>query len=314
MPPKLRSTLTLALFSLAVPSGWASAQPAASGDRPVADAISVEGGGACIDRDALGEQVHAWIERDRIDEGLRVELDIRSNAGPRAAHLVLRRDANILAERAFPELPSDCPRAVAALGLAIALALDATLLEELSAAALPPATSDFGVSAAIEGSALAGVLGHPAAAMMLGVEVRARENLAARFTIGTTTRHELDVGSGLAQVGLSVGRAELCSGPPSQSAWRLAGCAGVAAGVLRAQGRGFAETSTANLLWLAPTSGLRLSYRLRPPAALTLGVDAMAVLVRPRLQVHDREGDVIAQRSLQTMGAGLNIGLSWAFR
>ena len=160
MQPKLRCTLTLTLVSLAVPSGWALAQPAAPVDhRPVADAISVEGGGACIDRDALGEQVHAWIERDRIDEGLRVDLDIRSNAGPRAAHLVLRRDANILAERAFPELPSDCSRAEAALGLAIALALDATLLDELTAAAMPPAPSDFGVAAAIEGSALVGVLG-----------------------------------------------------------------------------------------------------------------------------------------------------------
>jgi hypothetical protein len=315
-----RCALRLALVGVLLAPDWAAAQVAAPGSdttpgaRAVVDAIAVRGGGSCIDRDELGEHVHAWLEREHIDAELGVVLDLRASADRQAAHLVLRRDDRVLAERTFPRLPSECSRAVAALGLAIALAVDATILDELTAASVAPAPSRFGASATIEGAALAGVLGRPSAGLLLGVELRGRGDVAARLAIGTTTRAQLSVGSGAAEVGLSVGRAELCRGAPWGGEWALRGCAGMAAGVARAEGQGFAQTSTANMAWFAPTAGVALVYHLRPPAALTFGADLMAVLVRPRLQVHDREGGVVAQRSLPSMGAGLSVGAAWEFR
>jgi hypothetical protein len=270
----------------------------------------VEGGAGCIDREGLGQQIHMWLERDHLDGALRIELDVSSRGGQTGARLVLRRHGRLLAERSFSTLPDDCGTAQAALSLAIALAIDATLIDQLTTPTARDPRPRHSVS--MEGMALAGVLGRPAAAARLGMARRWTPVLASRLGLMATTGHLLSVGEGAAEVDLLAVQATLCASYP-RGRLEAAGCGGLAAGLVRAEGVGFPRTSTARMGWLAPTARMEVAYQILRPAWLILGVELMTTISRPRLQVLDGGGDVIARRSLPSLGAGLSLGLSWTF-
>jgi hypothetical protein len=106
-------------------------------DRPVAEALRVAPD-ACLDRDRLAAHVAGWIHRDRLDR--RIAIDVARDEGPSGGvTLTLIRDDQVVGERrlAIPGVP--CEEARAAVGLAIAVAIDNTLLQSLQEGAPPPA-------------------------------------------------------------------------------------------------------------------------------------------------------------------------------
>jgi len=107
---------------------WASAallalspDSALAQHRPIAEAMQVEGGGACVDAASLAERVSHWLDRDLIGSEFRVEL--RLGSGSRAS-FTLHREDHESAERTFPSLQGNCAERVDALALALAIALD----------------------------------------------------------------------------------------------------------------------------------------------------------------------------------------------
>jgi len=121
-----------ALEALAVPSGaFAQADPSAT--RPVHEVLTLTPESTpCLDRPSLLGRVEALLGNPQVDAAITVELTIRQpeDPGP-AATLITRRDGVEAAQRAFDALPEACGARLDAVALAIALAIDHTLLERL---------------------------------------------------------------------------------------------------------------------------------------------------------------------------------------
>src|SRR5438105_10180746 len=86
-------------------------------------ALSVESPGECLDAGALARQVVVWLGRSDVDARIRIAVRRSGSDGATVAFEV-REGSQILAERAFERLPRDCSERRAALGLAIAFAID----------------------------------------------------------------------------------------------------------------------------------------------------------------------------------------------
>ena len=96
--------------------------------QPVLDAL-VTHADRCLDRSAVAAQIVAWLRRDAIDR--RIGILVAATTDGAGASFVIQRDGIAIAERQFARLPNECAELRAALGLAIALAIDATVLESL---------------------------------------------------------------------------------------------------------------------------------------------------------------------------------------
>lgn len=101
--------------------------PAAAERRtPLAEAVEVVGAEArCLTQEAVVRRLAEWLGTDTVQSGIAVTLD--AEAGTFVVRLPDRADAR----RVFRTLPEDCAERLDAVTLAIALAIDHTLLERL---------------------------------------------------------------------------------------------------------------------------------------------------------------------------------------
>ncbi len=107
-------------------------------DRPLVEALRVEPN-ACLDREALAKHIAGWIHAERIDRRIEVAVS-GSPSAPGGVGLTLLRDGQVVGERRFTTLDVPCDEARAAIGLAIAVAIDNTLLQALRTEPPPPAS------------------------------------------------------------------------------------------------------------------------------------------------------------------------------
>lgn len=101
--------------------------------RPVEAAIEADPAGhGCLDATKLAENVVAWLGPHELDA--RIHIIVRADADRRdRVHVQLWRADELLVERQFEPVPEDCTRTHAAVGLAIAIAIDSTILEPFGA-------------------------------------------------------------------------------------------------------------------------------------------------------------------------------------
>ncbi len=103
------------------------AQGAAPETVPLAEAVEVLEG-ACISRAELLGGVEAWLNRKDVDRRIRIVVEERQAMQPR---FVVRREGKPPTERRFSGGGIDCAELRAAVALAIALAIDATILQNV---------------------------------------------------------------------------------------------------------------------------------------------------------------------------------------
>jgi hypothetical protein len=92
------------------------------------DAISVEPGATCLDGLALVEHVRRWLGRDEIDKRIRVTVRGSDHSSTEATFLVDKGDGDPT-YRLFTKGPKYCYDFHSAIGLSIAMAIDATYIE-----------------------------------------------------------------------------------------------------------------------------------------------------------------------------------------
>lgn len=132
----LGSTLLVAISLAGPPSVGAPSEVAPSAvvdDAPttsLSEAIVVRAGATCLEHARLVSQIRAWTDRDRVDARLVVEVT-GDGKDPRKLAFTLRRGDDVVAVRRFDPAPTRCSDIHSVVGLAIALAIDATLLEEI---------------------------------------------------------------------------------------------------------------------------------------------------------------------------------------
>lgn len=122
--------ITLSLLAVACVAAAAQAQDAPR--RPLSEALRVEPQGApCLTREELTARVARWLGDDQIDAAIGIDVWASSEPGGVQGSFILRRDGAPSAERSFEVLPRDCRARLAAMSLAIALAIDHTVLERI---------------------------------------------------------------------------------------------------------------------------------------------------------------------------------------
>ncbi|MCX4242667.1 hypothetical protein [Paraliomyxa miuraensis] len=305
--------------------GVASAEPEAASAAPeaapdddaaaIADALSVDPGATCLEHDRLSEQVVTWLGRDALDPRLTVVVE-GDPTEVRTLRFTLRDRGVVIAERAFDPGPSSCDDLHAVVALAIALAVDATVLESVGIGATavpspPPAPSEppptFEPDPAPEPAAalvqplldldpppvpawglrldargLLGINTPPTVAggAMVGLDASWRERVDLHLGAMATTAAPRSIGGGTLAVTLLAARLDVCGGPQLGRV-RPRGCLGTRAGNAMAQGRGFEQNGRAVLPWLAMAARGDVRVTLHRRVALGLGLEGLVNVVQP---------------------------------
>jgi hypothetical protein len=309
--------------------------------------LRVEPGRTCLEEGRLLEQVVHWLGTDTIDPRLRVEV-VGIDDDPRAVLVTLRDGERAIAERPFEALPSDCGDAHAAVGLAIAMAIDATILASLGVdetvpqpspepppppppepapSEPPPSEPPPPEPPSPESPPKMQVRGRVGAIFTigdppglggggeLGVELGFLDlvDLHLGVMAATSGRRTIDseLGTSVA-ASLVAGRFDVCTGP-----WvgkvRPRACVGAVAGAAIASGRGFAVDRTIALPWVALALSGDVRVRLSPRVQLEFGLDGLATAVQPGLDVESLDGPQPV-RDFARFGISAGAGLVLGFR
>lgn len=302
--------LAIAAFVAASLVGRAEAQSAAT--RPIAEAITVVTDDACFAEDAMLEAVRAWSHGDEVDARVSVLVEIADGHGA----LSVRLDGQVGAERSFERLPASCADRRAVIGLATAIALDATSLDDLAPPAsaetppseTPPASPPtLAIVTSLSGGLSIGQLPMAVPTLSLDVAVELDHTIALSFGARASGPSRSALGGGEVEAAIVSGHAHAClvAGAPSLA---LSGCVGLSAGALLARGVGFAVPRSIALPRLAGSARLEGTWWLDPSFGLSLLVEGQASFPDVQLDVAGPEGQVLGRELLPPAAVLFGVG------
>jgi hypothetical protein len=297
-------------------ASFGAALPARAADvRPVAEALSVRRGAACVDRDSLGAQLAAWLGKPAIDRELSV-LVVGSASDPRDVSFEVRRGRALLARRRFAPAPPGCAPLEAILALAIAMALKVSLRDELMASlARAPARSALQGSVAAFAELGLGLLPGRSAGVVVRAELRSL--FALRLDVLSHTSQNQRLSTAVASFDVDawlVGMRLAACLPVSLARALLVGvCAGLGAGGIYVVGRGPGGARSAWLPWLDVGAGAELSVALSEHWSIDAGGNAELPVGERRYGVRNADGTVAASRTLPHVAGSLRVGPAYHF-
>jgi hypothetical protein len=302
----------MAAARIASTSGEASAEGAT---HPVSEALHVEPGVTCVTAATLADHVQAWLGSDQIDADLWVQVK-GSEDDPRVVSFTMGRGGQVLAHRRFQPGPDPCDHLQAALGLAIALAIRVSLLDDLAPRAPEAAPARTEVWA-LAGDAVAswGVL--PGSA--LGVGARVERKLPPNFELRLGLDGQggwdktFDHVSGAFDAALFALRLDACvrfvfGGPVAGL-----GCFGFEAGGVYARGRDFATPRSSVARWLAAANAFGVTIDVAPRWSVQGTLTVVLPLEHPQIGVQTSSGAVVDARNLAPWGGELAVGPVYRF-
>jgi hypothetical protein len=310
------------------------AGPGEARTRDLGEAIAVPEGGDCLDTGALATAAAGWLDGREVD----ARLSIEAYEDSEGIGLRLFDGPTLRVERRLSPAPARCEDRRAALGLAIALAIDAAVLEGLAPAQPEPeaeplpepvapapaiaptpeiASADapqprIGGALHAEGLAAFGVLPSPAFGAAVEGELLPVPWLAIDAGTFVLAGLPFALADGTIDAVLAAGSVRVC---PRRGFGRvhISLCGGAAAGAVIARGDGFFESRTPVLPWVALRFGGDLEVRLVRRVGLRLGADALTPLVRASFDVRDAAGRVVAARTVAPAGALVRLGVAFRF-
>ena len=281
----------------------------------LAAAVRIDPGVTCLDSKELVEHVSSWLGTDRVAAPLAIEV----HGSPYFARTVwfrIQRGKATLAERRFEPAPARCDDLHAAVGLAIALALKASLLDSVIGARTNGdaiASRPFRIAA----QALGGLAVVPGTDF--GISLGLQRSLAARFAarlsvIGLLApRGDFQHDQGRFKTWLGMGRLDVCSRFAELPSLDVSVCAGIAAGGLYATGEAFPMSRHALIAYVAVANALELDVFLSTHWSLAIAIDVLVPLRRTSFVVRDQAGAVIATHDLAEAGALIAVGPAYRF-
>lgn len=305
---------------------------AADETRALSDALTVDDT-QCIDREALAAETAAVIGSGSLDT--RIAVAVHHEPGTLAFRIT--REGTVVGERSFGDAGMTCKRMTQALAVALAVSLDATILERLGAApkrkeaqiatpepppivaapprserprvAAPPLHASLSIRAAMLG--LAGVLPRPSLGFEVGASYRfARVPVEVGLAAFGTKTNDVAFAGGRLDVGLIAAKARACIAA-HYGRIRPAACGGVAGGAMSGQGFGFAPGFSRTNPWIAGVGGLEVGFRVVTWLEIAMILDAAVPFAAPRYDVVDGTGLTIASERASPIGGtlGLAVGL-----
>lgn len=316
MPQTIRPIAILLLSTLAAMSWFAPRAVEAQGQadsQSLAAAMTLDRGITCLDSEELADHVSTWLGSDRVSAPLTIEV----HGSPHFARTVwfrIRRGDLTLAERRFEPAPARCDALHAAVGLAIALALKASLLDSLIGA---QTNTEEKRSFRIAARALGGFAVVPGVdfGVSLSLQHAFAERLAARLSFAGLVgpRGDFQQDQGRFKTWLTLGRIDLCSRIADFASVDISACVGAAAGALYATGEAFPMTRHALIEYVAVANALEADVVLSTNWTLTVAIDVLVPLRRTSFVVRDHAGAITATHDLAAAGAVLAIGPAYHF-
>ena len=302
---------------------WLGLAPGATSEgRALSDAIEVSDG-PCIEQERLAALTASWLGYERIDVRLQIAVELR---GEDAIAFELRNEGALKVERELPA-PKNCADRHAALALAIAMAIDASVLDAAMpetppvAKAAEPATDDEApelrarerptpppaprTRVAVFAGALAGF------EILPGVAFGGR----AGVSVGATPWLDIDI-EALAMGGLpfaldpgrvqpTLAGAAVGACPNRRwSRFQLRLCVALAGGAVVARGRGFDESLTTTLPWVAGRALGDVRFRVAELVWLGITAGFAAPIVRTDFHTQNENGAPVERREVAA-AAGL---------
>jgi len=306
--------------------------------RDLKDALTVRPGATCLTAETLIEHVRSWLVGDEVAVGVRIEVEGDERA-PDAAVITVHTPAGVI-ERPFAPGPPGCSDLHAVLGLAIAMAIDASVLESLgyevvegpqpapqaveselpplqarravAPAPAPPRRARLravaGVRAGLWLEALPGIAGGG----QLQVELGWRPWIELRAGVLGGRGGQRPLGPGSVQFGLVAGRLDACFGV-ARRRLRPRLCLGPAAGASQALGRGFEGASEAVRPWVAVAPAVELRIAATAVFAVDVTLDAVIPFFKPVVSVRDKDKPAMIGDAVTFAPVGVVIGLGGAF-
>jgi hypothetical protein len=286
--------------------------------RALTDAIDVSPGATCLDVTALAEHVGGWLGTETTDADVWVRVD-GSPDDPRTVSFEMGRGDRLLARRRFAPGPERCEHLQAAVGLAIALAIRVSLLDEIvgsreRAPETPPAKQEDWT---LGGGAVVafGVLPGAALGAAFRVERALPPNFALRLGVLGLAAWDRTFATvpGFFDAETLALRFDACV--RLDLAPRLAGrgCAGLLAGGLLAQGRDFAQSQSASSGWVAVANALEMAVGLADHWSFDGEVTLVLPLESTQARVLSATRDVVEARDLSTVGVTIMLGPVYRF-
>lgn len=309
--------------------------------RPLAEAVTVSPGATCLSQPTLVEHIGTWLGGDTVDPGLAIDVrgdPVRSDV---AAISLKTRDGGLI-ERTFEGTPPTCSDMHAVIGLGVAMAIDASVLEDLgydvidspAAAPVPQAVDSErppllrrdnrklepepprrrpnlrGV-AVVRGSVWLGSLPGVGGGGQIHGELGWVPWLDLRLGIlGGYTRQQL--GSSDVGIGVVAGRLDVCLGV-QRKRLRPRLCLGPAIGALQANGRELPAATRGTIPWVAGMLALELRIVASRVFSLDLAIDGVVPFLRPLIAVRDPAKPSMIGDSLTVAPVGVMFSLGGAF-
>ena len=292
--------------------------------RSLTDAIHVEPGATCLDADGLAGEVATWLDTDQVDDDVWVRVE-GSADDPRVAWFEMGRGHHVLAHRRFDPGPARCEHLEAMLGLAIALAIKVSLVEELTGQA-PPAKapeapkSEPSETWAAGADALAAVAVVPG--LSGGLDVRVEKPLPPNFVVRLGAlglaggRGTFDHVAGSFSAEVAALRVDVCVRQILRAgslAVRIGGCTGLLAGALFLQGRDFAASRSAVAAWSALGTGVDVAVDVGAHWSLEAQTGALLPFGHTTVGAASATGSVVDSRELASVGGLFALGSSYRF-
>jgi hypothetical protein len=267
--------------------------------------LRVEPGATCLTAEQLVAEVEPLLDDPYVPGDLMFVVE-GSRIDARSARLRVVRGERAIAERAFQPGPELCSHLHAAVGLAIALAINAAQEEERSV------TRAWSVSGAglwtyrllpqfAPGAELLARRGFGEHALLRAGALAAfafDEPLGARGTFDAT---------------LLVARLDGCARTRLSRRLRAGGCAGVLGGMLHVSGTDVASATSSAVPFVALAAAVDLELELSERWALAFGFSAHFLLHRIQVGLDDASGTRAESRALDRFGLALAIGPVYYF-
>jgi hypothetical protein len=244
-------------------------------------------------------------------------------------HFWVERDGERVVDRPFEPVPEDCDAIHAALGLAIAFALDSTVLGDLGvvpreepkptseqpeSGAPAPVSSRRRVALHLQASSAFAL--HPIAGFggQMSTSVRLVPALDVRVGAGATTGLREPLADGEVRTTLGYARLDLCAGGEVRRV-DLRGCAGALAGFAGVRGFDYSVDSQSFSPWIAALAGASLIVPSDRAVAFVVDADALFPVLKPRIVVNDEVNDEVgAALDLPPVGGMISVGVAFVFR
>jgi hypothetical protein len=312
-------------LSLGVSVALLLAAASAPGAETVAlrDAVVVDGP-SCVEAEALVSDLAVWLARDAIDSRIRILVH---NEAEHFLTFEVRRDGRAIGERRLGG-GMTCPKLRAVVALAVATAVDATVLGSMPApippspaetppverppppSPPPPKAERLEVDAEV--LLLVGVMPLALLGGEIGVGYRLTPWFESRVAFLGTTSESFTLGNGATSAHLLAGRAEGCL-VNGDALLRVHACLGLAAGAMPAAGADLAQNFSVSPPWAAAAAHVESEFRLARAFGLIFGADGFVPFVVPSFEAVGVGGSPAVQRRVPGAGFALRAGIVLGF-